>query len=137
MSNKRKNFSSSDRSALDITPGVSWIPKDPAELILPYMEKEIPEEKSEKDKRREKAFQVYQKYTDIAEECKRLEDEISNRCKKVVIPLDEVKHHQAIQACERVFGQEGIREITFEMYKTIVKVIADRSDTATPSLEDL
>ena len=131
MSNKQKDFSSTDRNFLGRTPNVSWIPKKPVDLLLPYMEKEV-SERSSVDTRRKKAGEIVEGYDKIIEECEKLENEISMRCKDVRVSIGSPNQLRAREACNRVFGCEDIQEITFEMYKMVIHALADRNNAAVP-----
>jgi hypothetical protein len=120
----KKLLNPSDQQFLDETTGVSWVPKNPRELILPYMSDVPEEEKKDVDKRREKAKEVVDGYTKIVEDCKRLEGEIEQRCKHVKVPLSRGKHLPVIEAVARVFGLGEVEEITFEMYKVCIRELA-------------
>jgi hypothetical protein len=133
-SHKQKKFSPIDRDTLERTSGVGWVPREPSDLLLPYMEKEGEEETTGVETRREKAKEIVAKYEEIQEKCKRIEDEISNRCKDVKVVLDKKDNLRAIEACERLFGRQGIKEITFEMYKAAVQAMTARANTATPEI---
>lgn len=134
MSNKQKKFSPIDRDVLERTSGIGWIPREPSALLLPYMEKESSEDKTGIETRRDKAKEIIEKYEKIQEECKRIEDEISNRCEDVKVVLSRETNLRAIEACERLFGRQGIKEITFEMYKAAVQAMTARANTATPEV---
>jgi len=133
---KKRDLSSFDRSFLQRDANVNWIPKDPAELVLPYMEREGPEEKSGIEIRRERAKEVVQKYKEIAEKCKEIEDELSQRCKDVKVSIKGPGFLRIREACNRTFGRDDIEEITFEMYKAVVEATADESEAATPGPEE-
>lgn len=127
-----KMLSGQDASILDSRIENSWIPKDPTELILPYIGKDVPVERNSLEFRREKAKEVYDGYRDIIAACKEQEDDISERCKNVKISLDASKHRRAIEALERVFGTEGLREITFDMYKAVIHEMAALNNGVIP-----
>lgn len=143
MSSKQNKFSPQDRALLDRQAGVNWIPPDPQEVILPYIEKETPEGKTSLDQRREKAVEVMESYDRLIEESKRLEEEISNRCKKVKVTFELNQSRSVVAAATRIFGTREdlennryITEITFDMYKAAVQALAGLPDTI-PEPENL
>jgi len=131
MTREQGRFSPYDRILLQRQAGVSWIPKEPIELLLPYMEKDPLVEKSDVERRREIAQGVMEDYANIIRRCERLEEEIAVRSKNVTIPLDPEKHHRVKIACARIFGKtpEEVTEITFDMYKVAVHELAKLSET--------
>jgi len=133
---KQGQFSARDRELLGLEPGATWIPKDPIDLILPYMEKEPNEEETDLEARRKVAAQVVDAYGDIIRRCEEIEEEISVQAKDVTIPLSPDTHYSVQVACERVFGipAEEVTEITFEMYKAVVQAMAEVSDPGTLTL---
>jgi len=135
MSDLKKLLNPNDAEALTEQAGVSWVPKEPREILLPYMS-DVPnqEEKSDLDARREKAKQVVDGYTGVIEDCKRLEAEIEDRCKDATVPLNRAQHLSVIKALGRIFGLGEQEEITFEMYKICIRELAKLSnDTGAPS----
>ena len=123
-----------DRQILDQGNGISWVPKNPRELILPYIDstEEKPEKNSIED-RRQKAKNVYDGYGKIIEECKGLEEEISKQCKDATITLNPSKHLRIMEAIKRVFGTDGTT-ITFAMYKACVDALASTSNSNIPTI---
>jgi hypothetical protein len=103
-----------DKDFINATGATNWVPPNPRDLLLPFIEE--PEDLSDIDKRRQKAKEVYDGYTKLIEECKETEAVVSDRCKDVIIELDESKHFPVIEAIERVFGFRTTK-ITFQMYK--------------------
>jgi len=135
MKDIKKLLDPNDATLLNETAGVSWVPADPREVLLPYMS-DTPnrEEKSDIDTRREKAKEVVDGYTKVIEECKRTEAQIEERCKNVTVPLNRAQHLTVMQALARIFGLGEIEEITFEMYKVCVRELAKISnDTGAPT----
>jgi hypothetical protein len=120
-----------DRAILDATTGTSWVPKDPIELLLPYIGEKPKEEKAALETRRSKAKEVYDDYGKIIENCKELEDEIAERCKNVVVTLNPDEHLRIIEAVRRVFGTDGT-QITFQMYQRVVAELSKNADDNIP-----
>jgi len=121
-----------DRSILDAQAGTSWVPKEPRELLLPYVDstdKII--DRTSTEGRLQKAKEVYDNYGKIIEECRELEDEIEYQCNTVSITLDPSNNLQVIEAVRRVFGTDG-RQITFDMYKKCIKALADSNNKKIP-----
>jgi hypothetical protein len=110
-----------DKQIINATGATSWVPPNPRDILLPYMEE--PEDLNSVDSRRQKAQEVYEGYGTLIENCKELEDEIANRCKDATVDLDEEKHFATIEAIERVFGVHTTK-ITFQMYQTCIAEIA-------------
>lgn len=115
-----------DKAFINATAATNWVPPNPRELLLPYIEDTKP--LTDVEKRREKAKEVYDGYTKLIEDCKQTEAEISERCKEVVIELDESKHFHVIESIERVFGFRTTK-ITFEMYKKCIEEFAKIGST--------
>jgi hypothetical protein len=133
----RRMLSPRDHSILDATSATKWVPPEPADVLRPY----IREEDKTKDRttlafRQDKAKEVFDGYGKIIEECKQLEDEISDRCKNVKITLNPDNQLRIIEAVKRVFGGDG-REITFQMYQTCVSEMAKIANSNIPNPEDL
>ena len=120
-----------DRKILDGLPGVSWVPKDPRDLILPYLEEEEDPERNSLESRRIKAKEVYDGYGKIIEECKELEDEIERQSKNVKVKLNPSNNLRVMEAVRRTFGTDGT-EITFQMYKACVKALGEVSGQNVP-----
>ena len=134
MSDLKKLLNPDDRSMLDESAEISWVPKEPRVVLLPYMSQgpEL-EEKSDIDTRREKAKEVVDGYTKIIEESKRMEAEIEERCKDVKVPLNKAQHLRVIEALGRIFGLGQLEEITFDMYKICIRELAKiANDTGAP-----
>jgi hypothetical protein len=134
MSDLKRLLNPNDAEILSETAGISWVPKKPREVLLPYMPNESkPEVETDLDNRRQKGKQVVDGYTKIVEDCKRLEAEIEEKCKDVKIPLDRKKHLRVIEAIGRIFGLGQAEEITFDMYKTCIRELAKiANDTGAP-----
>ena len=118
-------ISDRDRRVLDAQAGNSWKPKNPRELLLPYIDQSASIEKSDLDKRLEKAKEVYDDYGKIINECKELRAVIDEKCKEVKVSVTSPNHHGIRLALQRVFGIEDPREITFQMYKQILEAWAE------------
>lgn len=113
-----------DRDILDAQAGTSWVPPDPRELILPYIEEDTEVDRSSVEFRRKKAREVYNGYGKIIEECKELEAEIEGQSKNVKVKLDPTKHLRVVEAVQRVFpGSDGVT-VTFDMYKKCIQALA-------------
>jgi hypothetical protein len=134
MSDLKKLLNPNDAEILSETAGISWVPKNPREILLPYLPNGTKtEEETDLDTRRKKSKEVLDKYTKTVEECKRLEAEIEERCKDVKIPLDKRKHLRVIESVGRIFGLGEVEEITFEMYKMCIRELAKiANDTGAP-----
>ena len=134
MPDLKRMLNPNDASFLQENAGVSWVPKEPREILLPYMSATPnEEEKSDIQTRREKAKEVVDGYTKIIEQCKRVEAEIEERCKDVTVPLNRGQHLRVIEALGRIFGLGQVEEITFEMYKICMRELAAIShDTGAP-----
>jgi hypothetical protein len=124
-----------DRKIIDDVAEVNWVPKDPKELLLPYVDYS---DKSNLDRsslefRRQKAKEVYDGYGKIIEECKEMEAEIESQCKNVIVTLNPATHLRIMESVRRVFGTDGA-QITFEMYKQCVQKLGDFSKQGIPDL---
>lgn len=131
-----KPLSGFDRLLLEQDTEIKWIPEDPQEYIMPYVEQSLltEEEKTDIEKRREKAKQVYDNYSDIIKECEELEEIIDDKCKNVSVPVDD-SDADVLQSLARIFGS-GTKEITFEMYKLCIQEL-DRISNNIPNPENL
>jgi hypothetical protein len=121
-----------DRHALDATSGSSWVPKEPREVLLPYIEKGPEKDDTDLDSRRQKAKEVYDGYGKIIETCQELQDEIADRCKNVVVILDPSRHSTIIDSVRRVFGTDG-RQITFQMYQRAIEELSAVTGNTIPT----
>ena len=123
MSDLDKMLSPGDADILDTVGRVNWVPKEPLETLLPYMEKSPSVEKTSIETRREKAKKVMKGYDELIDKSKQLESEIIERCKNVKVPLNRGSHLSVIQAIARTFQipEDQITEITFDMYKTCIE----------------
>ena len=114
-----------DIGILSETGDISWVPKEPRELLVPYVDQEAADkEKSSIEKRRDKAKKVVDEYTKIINNCKLAEAVIEERCKDVKIPLNRAQHLRVMESLARIFGLGEVQEITFEMYKICIKELA-------------
>lgn len=130
-------LSEMDRILLERDTTIQWVPEDPEEFILPYINqsKLTEEEKTDTDKRREKTKEIYDNYSNIVKECEKLEEVIEEKCKNVKVPVEPNSQSNVLQSLARVFGS-GTNEITFEMYKLCIQEL-DRISNNIPSPEDL
>jgi len=134
MVDLKKLLNPDDNDLLNESAEISWVPKQPREVLLPYMTDTPLEEDSDIENRRTKAKEVVDGYTKIIEESKRMEAEIEERCKDVKIPLNRGQHLRVIEALGRIFGIGQVEEITFDMYKTCIRELAKISnDTGAPT----
>lgn len=138
MSDLKKLLNPDDVSIIDATGATNWVPKEPADVILPYLDKRQEESKEEEDasKRLKKAQEVIDGYSKIISECRLLEAQIEEKCNGVKVPISRQNHLRVIEAMGRVFGIET-EEITFEQYKRCIEELAKLNDQATPTLEGL
>ena len=135
---KNNPLSPKDRQMLRAKAGANWIPPKPADTLLPYIEKNpVDTERDSVEARRAKAKKVYDDYGQIMEDCKKLQDDLSKKCKDVKVTLNPADHLNVINALRRVFGFTNISEITFDMYKTIIKALADLENAGIPKPGDL
>ena len=125
-----------DRQILEETADISWVPKVPTDLLLPYMsEDESEPDRTDVDHRRQKAKEVFDGYGKIIERCKEIEDRIETECKNVKVTLNPTNNLRVMEAIRRVFGTDG-QEITFAMYKACVKALAEKSGSNIPKPTD-
>ena len=129
MAKLNKPLTPDDLAAINASSQTNWVPKQPRELILPYITEMSPEEKGDIEKRREKAKEVYDGYTKVIEESKRLEDELSERCKDATVTFDKSTNMRTYDAIGRVFGRRD-NKITFQMYKMAVQQLAKISGSS-------
>jgi hypothetical protein len=136
MSNDLKTvLNPRDRFTLDATSGSSWVPKEPREVLLPYIEKSPDQTEDDLDTRRTKAKEIYDGYGEIIEQTQELRKQIAERCKAVVVTLDPAKHGAVIAAVKRVFGTDG-RQITFQMYQRAISEMSALSANNIPAPGD-
>lgn len=121
-----------DRHILDDSPSVSWVPKNPRDLISIYIEPDDNEDRTSIDSRRKKSKEVYDGYGKIIEQCQVIEKEINAQSKDVVVELKPSNNLRAIDAVKRVFGTDGTK-ITFGMYKACIAALAESSATNIPN----
>ena len=130
--NIKSVISPRDKDLLDATGGSNWIPQDPAEVVSGYVnEKEVKPEDNSLEDRRAKAKQVYDGYGKIIDKCEKLKSQIAERCKNVVVDLNEAEHLAIIESVRRVFGTDG-KKITFQMYQRCIEELAKSSDAEIP-----
>jgi 50S ribosomal subunit-associated GTPase HflX len=112
-----------DISILERNIDQKWVPKEPSDLVIPYID-ETKKELSALDKKQDKAIYVYNKYKEIETEARELCDTIEEECKNVKVSLDPKKELSVMEAIRRVFGTEG-DTVTFEMYKVAVQKLTE------------
>jgi hypothetical protein len=123
-----------DRELMEGQTGVSWVPKEPREVLLPYMSDITPEEdRKSVESRRKKAKEVMDGYSKIIAKCASTRAEIEQRCKNVTVKINSSQHLNVIEAIGRLFGIET-NEITFEMYKQCIEILAQMSAENVPTL---
>lgn len=136
MTDLSKLLSPDDKQILDATGVNNWVPPDPKEILVPFIsEKDEPEVKQGVEGRREKAKEVLDGYANVIQECKRLEAEIEERCKDVVVDITTPNLHPVRKAMARVFGSGDHRQITFQQYKKCIQELAKISSNL-PKPED-
>jgi DNA polymerase II large subunit len=113
-----------DAMILNATQSVNWVPKDPASVLLPYVEENPKDDITSLEYRRKKAKEVMDGYSNIIEECKKMEATIEDRCKNTVIELSDKTNLRVMEALTRVFGVKT-STITFEQYKQCIKALAE------------
>lgn len=122
-----------DKNILDATTGTTWVPNDPAEVLLPYVDESVQEpEKNSTEDRRKKAQQIYDDYGKLSERCEEMKEEIANRCKNVTVDIKSSNNLAVIEAVKRVFGTDGTK-ITFQMYQRCIDELAKRSNSSIPT----
>lgn len=124
MRNLKSLLSPNDSEALNASKDISWVPKKPREVLLPYVPNSTDIEESEIDQQRKKAKQVLDEYENIITECKKLEAQIEERCKSVTAPLSKKNNLRVMEAMARVFGQGQQETISFDQYKNCIKALA-------------
>jgi len=125
MTDLSKLLTPDDRQILNATGANNWVPPNPREILVPYMGDEEPKEgKQDIETRREKAKKVIDEYSKIIEECKRLEAQIEDRCKDVVVDITDPNLYPVRKAMARVFGPGDHKKITFQQYKICVQELA-------------
>ncbi len=122
-----------DKNILDATTGTTWVPNDPAEVLLPYVDESVQDpEKNSTEDRRNKAQQIYDDYGKLSERCEEMKEEIANRCKNVTVDLKSSNNLAVMEAVKRVFGTDGTK-ITFQMYQRCIDELAKRSNSSIPT----
>ena len=132
MSNIKSVLNPRDVKTLDASYNDNWVPKEPRELLLPYIDND-PIEDDDIEKRRKKAKEVYDGYGKLIETSRKLKERIAEECKDVVITLKPSTEKSAIDAVKRVFGTNG-KNITFDMYVNAINALADISNKSIPKL---
>lgn len=136
MADLSKLLTPDDKQIIDATGANNWVPPDPREILVPYLpDKESKETKQGIEGRREKAKQVLDGYADVIAKCKRLEAEIEERCKNVVVDITDPSYYPIRKAMARVFGPGEHKQITFQQYKRCVQELA-KTNSNLPKPED-
>jgi len=134
MSDTRSPLNPRDISILNAQSGQSWIPKDPVDLVLPYIQKEK-EDMTQTEAKIAKAKRIMDGYKKLEEKSLDLCAIIEDKCKNVVVKLKPADRLSVMEAVRRVFGTEG-DQITFEMYKMAIKKFTDISNNNIPKPGD-
>ena len=121
-----------DTNMLNAKGNSSWVPKNPRELLLPYVEEIQEEDRTNVESRRKKAKEIYDGYGTLINECKEIRETIAAYCKDVKVKI-AANNLPLADAVKRVFGTDGT-EITFEMYNTAIYYINKIAKNNTPSL---
>jgi len=124
MLDLKKTLSPQDVNSLGAQAGVTWVPKDPREMLLPYMSDVPNDGEQTEDKIRAKAKEVIDGYNTIIKDCERLEATIAERSKDVKVPLTREKDLRVIEALARIFGLGEVEEITFQMYQVCIRELS-------------
>ena len=130
---KQKFFSDKDRRLLEMTSKSTWTPPNPSELILPYLEKDAVEGETDLEKRLRKSQEVLDGYAEVIKKCDALCKELEAKCKNVSVPIDPEKDIRVLEAARRVFKRD-ISEITFDMYREVIKKMAAENNSGVPTL---
>ena len=125
-----------DRGILDAQSGTNWVPPEPRELLLPYIEEDKEVDRNSIEFRRNKAREVYDGYGNLITRCKEIEEEIEFQCKEVVVSVNPTTHLRVKEAIQRVFPGSDGKTITFEMYQRCIKELAATSDNNIPKPTD-
>lgn len=133
MTKNQSIFSDKDRKILDATSKSTWVPPDPTELILPYIEDDSVDGETEIDKRRRKSREVYSGYSNLESDCKDMRNRIAERCKNVKVTISEQKNKAVYDAASRLFRRE-VKEITFEMYMQVVHALEQLGKEGVPKV---
>ena len=131
MRDLKEILSPRDRSILDAQTGTSWVPRDPREVLLPYIVKDPATEDNDVDSRQKKAKEIYDGYGKLIQTCEELKKDIAKRCKNVVATLNPQQHLNIMDAVKRIFGTDGT-QITFQMYQKCVQEMAKQADDSIP-----
>lgn len=133
MTDLKRMLNPGDAASIYDTNAVNWVPKEPRELLLPFLpsEEELGE-KSDLENRRELANKVMSEYQKIVDRCRVLEATLEQRCKAVKISLNKSNTSAVKAAMARVFGIIEPGEITFEHYKACIQALADLNNSSVP-----
>lgn len=134
MSDTRSPLNPRDIAILNAQSGQNWIPKDPVDLVLPYMQKDK-EDLSVADAKLAKAKRIMEGYEKLEEKSLDLCAIIEDKCKNVVVTLDPSNRLSVMEAVRRAFGTEG-NQITFEMYKMAIKKFTEIANNNIPKPGD-
>jgi len=133
MRDLKKILNPDDIQAIEATDDTNWIPKDPAEVILPYLEEASREiDPNNVEERIEWTKEVVDKYQELINQCKELEAQIESRCQAVKVPINRSIDMRLLEAMGRVFGFET-EEITFEQYKICIQELALLNNNTIPN----
>lgn len=135
MSDIKSVLNPRDLKTLDAKVDDNWIPKQPRDLLLPYIEKDPIEEDKNLENRRKKAKEVYDGYGELIETSRKLKEEIAEKSKDVVVTLKPSTEKATMDAVKRVFGTDGAK-ITFQMYQTAIDKLAEFTNEALPKPGD-
>lgn len=124
-----------DFDTVNATADISWLPKEPKEILLPYIPNSTDVEDSKLDQQRKKTKEVLDGYTNIINSCKQVEAQIEERCKQVKVPLSRKKSLRVVEAMARIFGQGEQETISFDQYKACIKALA-KINNQIPKPED-
>lgn len=124
-----------DKGILSTNNGSSWVPNDPIDVLLPYInEKKVKPEENSIEDRRKKARDIYNGYEDIEKQANLLKEQIADRCKHVAVDVSP-SEQTVVDAIKRVFGTDGTK-ITFQMYQRCISEMANRSEQSIPKPGD-
>lgn len=131
---ERNNFSERDRNILEATSESTWVPPNPRDLLLPYIEKEdTVQGETELERRQRKTIEVMDGYNKIIQDCQEARAKIVERCKNVSVPIDEINNPAVLEAVRRLFRKDA-KEITFDMYVQVVHALAEVGNDEVPRL---
>lgn len=129
--NKSELLSAKDKKLLSATSKSTWVPPDPVDLITPFSRQDQVEGETDLERRRRKAQEVLEGYQKLEAKCKEAREELSKKCKDVVVEIDPEKNRDVLVAARRLFKRD-VREITFEMYQQLVHTMAEMGNDLVP-----